>query len=581
MVRQALPETGDGAPNPAGEVRTHPSGTATLHGALSCADRWGVGLGTSGQGKLAMLLQPGLTCWRTAKASRARVILDSQDYFRAAKAAMLRARRSIHLLGWAFDPLTQFTPDPDGSGPVEDRAGTFLRDLACARPELDVRVLIWKSALPVAASQHFFPHRARACFKHTPVHFRLDASVPLGACHHQKVLVIDDELAFCGGGDMSTDRWDSTSHLDDDRRRTMPTGGMHAPRHEVMLMVEGEAAAMLGALSRRRWRRSTGEEMARATDILAPVELWPDGFEPDFHNVTVGLARTEPAWRKEPEVCENEALHLYAIKAARRFIYMENQYVASPAIGEALAARLGEDDGPEVLVVSTEHSPSWFDRMTMDKTRSALIRRLQGADRHGRFHAYCPETADGRTIIVHAKHTIIDDTLVRVGSTNLNNRSTGFDTECDLAIEIDPADTASRAAATRARTRTLSHFLGVEPAAFEAAFARAGTLAGAVEALDTGPQRRLHKLGPVRIGPLAAIIATFHLGDPVTPQDSWRPWLRRRDLREGLMRFAPELAGAPLLTDKAAGVKEPARNGEMNTPEPASTLKGEDFMPSE
>jgi phosphatidylserine/phosphatidylglycerophosphate/cardiolipin synthase-like enzyme len=533
-----------------------------------------------GGGYRLVLLQPGSTCWRTATAARAKPILDTQDYFLAAKAAMARATRSIHLLGWAFDPLTQLTPDAEGNGPVEDQAGPFLRDLAKARPGLDVRVLIWKSALPVAASQHFFPHRARACFKNTPVRFRLDASVPFGACHHQKVLVIDDALAFCGGGDISIDRWDSTGHLDDDHRRHMPTGGVHDPRHEVMLMVEGEAAAMLGDLFRRRWARATREALPAPAQPPAQ-DLWPQGVEPDFRGVTVGLARTEPAWRDQPEVCENEALHLAAIKAARRAIYLENQYVASPAIGEALAARLAEPDGPEVLVVSTEHSPSWFDRMTMDKTRSALIRRLQEADRHGRFHAYCPETAAGKTIIVHAKHTIIDDVLLRVGSTNLNNRSTGFDSECDLAIELGhgPEHAEARAAITRHRTRTLAHFLGASDAAFDAAFARTGSLAGAIEALDTGPQRRLRKLGPVHIGPLAAVIATFHLGDPVTPGDSWRPWRRRRDLQEGLRLLAPDLAETSLLADRRVAPSKPGEGEHTRAPRPR--LKGEDFIQSD
>ena len=181
-----------------------------------------------------MLLEPGRTCWRSAVADRARVILDTQDYFRIAKAAMLKATRSIYLLGWAFDPLTQFLPDATGGGPADDRAGLFLRDLACANRELDIRILIWKSALPVAASQHFFPHRAKACFKGSPVSFRLDDSVPFGACHHQKVLVIDDSLAFCGGGDVTTDRWDSTAHLDGDQRRHMlppSMGALPRPRH--------------------------------------------------------------------------------------------------------------------------------------------------------------------------------------------------------------------------------------------------------------------------------------------------------------------------------------------------------------
>ena len=57
----------------------------------------------------------------------------------------------------------------------------------------------------------------------------LDATVPFGACHHQKVLVVDDRIAFCGGGDISVDRWDTPAHLDDDPRRRMPNGRSTCP----------------------------------------------------------------------------------------------------------------------------------------------------------------------------------------------------------------------------------------------------------------------------------------------------------------------------------------------------------------
>ncbi len=497
-----------------------------------------------------MLLQPGSTCWRVDTAWRAQILIDSAAYFAAAKSAMLQARRSIYLLGWAFDPLTQLIPDASGSGPLDDQAGPFLADLAKARPDLDVRILVWKSALPIAASQHFFPHRARRCFRGTPVRFRLDASVPLGACHHQKVLVIDDVVGFCGGGDMTTDRWDTPEHLDDDPQRRTPFGDIHAPRHEVMMCVEGPAAAALGELFRRRWLRATSEAVKPSGEAEAPTP-WPLGLDAPFAGVRVGLARTEPAWRGQPEVRESEALHLLAFAAAKRLIYLENQYVAAPAIADALAARLAEPDGPEVVVISTEHSPSWFDRMTMDKTRSALLAQLQAADRYGRFHAYCPETRGGRTIIVHCKATVIDDHLLRVGSTNLNNRSSGFDSECDLAIEATdaPDDAPVRAAIAAHRTRSLAHFLGVYEAQMEATLQAAdGKVGDAIAALDQGPQPRLRKLGPVRMGPLAQLIATFHLGDPAAPSDSWRPWRRRAAIRAGveaatlLRQAAPERA---------------------------------------
>ena len=275
-----------------------------------------------------MLLRPGLTCWRTDRAERAAFLLDNATYFSAAKAAMLQARRSIHLLGWAFDPLTQLEPNEQGRGPVDDQVGALLKKLACERPGLDVRLLVWKSALPIAASQHFFPHRARRCFHGTPVRFRLDASVPFGACHHQKVLVIDDWLAFCGGGDIGADRWDTMKHRDHDLRRTMPWGKPHAPRHEVMALLEGPAATALGELFRARWMRECGEA---PPPVAPPAEderpSWPAHVKVDFDDIDVGIARTEPDWRGHQELRETERLHLASIASAKRLIYLENQYL--------------------------------------------------------------------------------------------------------------------------------------------------------------------------------------------------------------------------------------------------------------
>ena len=490
-----------------------------------------------------MLLRPGLTCWRTERATRAAFLLDNSTYFSAAKAAMLEARRSIHLLGWAFDPLTQLEPDETGGGPEDDQVGEFLKRLADDRPGLDVRLLVWKSALPIAASQHFFPHRARRCFHGTPVKFRLDASVPFGACHHQKVLVIDDHLAFCGGGDIGVDRWDSMKHRDTDLRRTMPWGKPHAPRHEVMALVEGPAAAALGEHFRARWAHECGQKLPPPGPIEGEPPQWPAHVKIDFTDVEIGIARTQPDWRGQTEVRETERLHLASIAAAEKLIYLENQYIASPVYAEALAARLEEPDGPEVVIVSTAQAPSWFDQMTMDRTRSAFLERLIEADRYGRFHAFCPHTKKGASnIIVHSKVSIIDDRLLRAGSTNLNNRSAGFDTEIDVALEA--GDEATSTAIGRFRSRLLAHYIGCSTEDFEAAHRDRGSLAGAIEALDTTAPRRLRPLEPERLGPLAKLIAAFHLGDPADSEDSFRPWKRKAVIEGERRRLLADLRRA-------------------------------------
>ncbi|WP_207792007.1 phospholipase D-like domain-containing protein [Siccirubricoccus phaeus] len=479
-------------------------------------------------GGQSSLLRAGETCWRVESAGRIAFLLDNAAYFAAAKAAMLRAERSILLLGWDFDPRTRLCPDAAAQEPP-DEIGPLLTALATQRPGLDIRVLVWDIPLLLTARRQFFPRRAAARFRGGQVHFHLDHA-PIGACHHQKSLIIDDAIAFCGGGDFAINRWDTPRHPDHDARRRLPFGREHAPRHEVMMLVDGGAAAALGQLARERWLHATGERIAPPPPVGG--DPWPQEVPPDLMGAPrLGIARTEPAWMHDPPAREVEALYLAAIAAARRFIYLENQYFAWPRLADALAARLAEAEGPEILLIVSRRSPGILDRMTMDAPRDSLVARLRAADRHGRFSAYAPRTAGGRTVIVHSKVAIIDDRLLRVGSANLNNRSGGFDTECDLALEAPAGPDGARvqAAIRRFRERLIGHFLDVDDARMAAAITAAGGLAKGIEALDGGrSQRRLPPLQPGEPGPFGAVVAALQLGNPCGPEDSWRPWRRWR-----------------------------------------------------
>jgi phosphatidylserine/phosphatidylglycerophosphate/cardiolipin synthase-like enzyme len=470
------------------------------------------------------VLRSGDTCWRVARAERAAFLIDNESYFTAVFDALQKARRSVLLLGWGFDPRTRLFPDGYDGPDDPDEVGRILVELAGARPELDVRLLIWRSALPISASQEFFPHRARQYFRGTPVHFRLDDSVPFGACHHQKVLVIDDRLAFCGGGDISVDRWDTPAHIDDDQRRIMPRQECHAPRHEVMMMVDGAAARALGDLARERWFRSTGERIAPPPDVRG--DLWPGHVPPQLIGAEIAISRTEPEWKKRPLVEEIRKLTLACIAEARETIYLENQYFTSPVVTEALAERLAEPNGPEVVLISTGKAPSWFDHLTMDRARGAMIWRLRAADVFGRFRAFWPATVGGETIIVHSKVTVIDDRIVRVGSANLNNRSGGFDTECELALEAkDPAERLQLAAF---RDRLVAHFMAQTGDAVAKARAAHGGLGPAIDALNRSG--RLLPIQPPETTAVGDFIARHHLGDPQDTRDAWRPNRRRERL---------------------------------------------------
>src|SRR5690606_6851863 len=122
-----------------------------------------------------------------------------------------------------------------------------------------------------------------------------------------------------------------------------------------------------------------------------------------------------------------------AIAAARGFLFFENQYFTSGLIAEAMAARLAEPQGPEVVVVSPQNQSGWLEDATMGVLRTRLHRRLAAADRYGRYRQvwpYLPELAEG-CLNVHSKIFAVDDKLLSVGSANLSSRSMAFDTECN------------------------------------------------------------------------------------------------------------------------------------------------------
>ena len=492
------------------------------------------------------LLREGETCWRVEQADRLAFLVDGAAYFAAAKAAMLNAKHSIWLLAWVFDPLTRLTPDrtrKSGDPESADRLGLLLRRLASLNPALDVRILAWDMPWMMGASQGFPCQRGSAYFLGSRVKYRLDHTLPRSACHHQKVLVVDGRVAFVSGGDLGADRWDTTGHEDHAPERRLPSGRRYPARHEVSVMLDGPAVGALGDMFAERWKASTGETLPPP---LSPLEEddspWPPVIEPDLRRQPFGIARTLPKWRKREGVEECLHLHLASIAAAKRLIYLENQYLASRLIVEALVARLEEPDGPEIIAIGPSQSPSFFDQMTMDSARTMAINRLIEADKYGRFRAFCARTSEDHAVIVHSKVSVIDDDLLRVGSANLNNRSTGLDSECDVAIEA--LDDETRAGIRAFRNREIAHFLGREPEDVVAAIAEHGSVGAAINALDGAP-RRLKPICREQPGFVERFVASRALGDPLRTDDAWRPWVRRAHIRRDIQRLLPQVQLPP------------------------------------
>ncbi len=472
------------------------------------------------------VLVPGQTCWRIERADRFALIVDAADYFRFAKAAMLRAKHSIMLIGWDFDTRIQFEPEAASlRGP--NRLGAFLSWLPKQRPGLRIFLLKWDLGMVQALGRGMTPLFILNLITSKRLRLKLDGAHPVGAAHHQKIIVIDDALAFCGGIDMTVDRWDTRHHLDDDPRRIKPNGRAYAPWHDATTAIDGAAARAIGDLARERWRQATGEQLRPSPN---ESDVWPDDLTPTIEQVDVAIARTVPGLDGRPDVREIQALYLAAIARAERAIYLESQYLASRRIAEALARRLAEADGPEIVIVLPETTDGWLERKAMGGARHKLLHMLWHADRHKRFGIYYPVTNGGQAIYVHAKIMVIDDWLLRVGSSNLNNRSMGFDTECDLAVEVAPgALNAGRMRETilSIRTDLLCEHLGVTPEAFASAMNGAGgSLLKAVETL-LGSGRTLKALQPDDVAEDQSVLAESELLDPERPPPSLKERLSR------------------------------------------------------
>lgn len=425
------------------------------------------------------ILQPGTNCWRVDRADRFSCVQDAADYFRLVRHALLHARKTIFILGWDIQSTLDLVPDGAADG-APTRLDELLKWIIRRRPELACYILTWDYAAFYALEREPLTSWRLGWRMPKQVRFRFDDHHPLGASHHQKIVVVDDTVAFCGGIDLTGHRWDTSAHRIDEPARLNAAGSPYGPYHEVQAMVSGPVAATLGVLARSRWQ-AVGE----ATPPVAPAslgELWPDHVAPDLTEIDVAIARTLPPSDDDPGARECERLFVDSIAAAQQCIYIESQYFTNDALGRALAARLQERDGPEIVLVIPEECHGWLEQETMGALRDGVLRLLIAADRWRRLRIVYPAASRSRHVstFVHSKVMIVDDRFVRIGSANLSRRSMGVDSECDVAIEA-AADPEHRAAVQRIRHRLIGEHLGVSADTVANGFRRHGSLRAVVD----------------------------------------------------------------------------------------------------
>jgi phospholipase D1/2 len=460
------------------------------------------------------ILRESRNCWKITKGSRLKFLIDGSAYFSALADALPLAHESILILGWDFDSRVRLKYENNLTGALPT-LGDFLNLLAAKRRTLHIHILVWDFAMIFALDRQTIPFFGTDWRRHRRVHFHLDGNHPMGASHHEKIVVIDDSLAFVGGNDLTRGRWDTPEHRAQEPRRTDFKGGLLPPHHDVQVAVEGEVAASLGNLVRERWWRATGRHLQPPSKR---GDRWPASLAPDATDVDVAIARTEPLYGTTKEVREIGTLFCDALRAARRWIYIENQYLSAASVGDALEQRLRETDGPEIVIVNSRSSQGWLEGATMDVLRARLVQRLRDADHNHRLRVFCPFINEQASdcVSVHAKLLIVDDFFVGVGSANISNRSMGFDSECDLAFEAGAGSELCQAI-SRMRNSLLAEHLGTNTERVEAVLGETNSLLSSIKVLSDNPERTLHLVDCSVPDWLNQMIPESAVVDPETP----------------------------------------------------------------
>lgn len=505
------------------------------------------------------LLEPGVSCWKKVSAARLAVIQDAGATFAAIASTMLAAETSIFILGWDLDSRTVLRP---GSAALPELRLLPLL-LACLdrHPALQIFVLLWDFSVIYAWEREAAPQDkfGRA---HPRLHFAMDGTHPLGGSHHQKVVVVDDAVAFVGGIDLTLHRWDTPEHLPVDERRKDRDGLFYPPFHDVHAAVSGAAAQALGELARMRWARRDARMPLPPVcrDTQGP---WPAELDADASDVEIGLARTDACLGHAP-VREVEALTLAAVMAAQRWIYVENQYLTSASVCRALGAQLARPGGPEVLLLLPQVESGWLEQSSMGILRAQAFAALLRKDVHARLRLLTPtifEDGQRHNISVHSKVLVVDDRLAKIGSANLSSRSMGLDTECDLAIEAVDARTSALVASVR--DRLLAEHLGSTAGEVAARLAAHGSLCRLVDEHPAQARRGLSRVPMVGNPPLDLALLEGAVVDPPGPWSAslmldhavpvpLRRRLARRWLRP-LLLVALAIAGWLVLRHWASG----------------------------
>eukprot|EP01125_Pyxidicula_operculata_P003698 TRINITY_DN1494_c0_g2_i1.p1 TRINITY_DN1494_c0_g2~~TRINITY_DN1494_c0_g2_i1.p1 ORF type:complete len:2944 (-),score=819.76 TRINITY_DN1494_c0_g2_i1:104-8935(-) len=303
--------------------------------------------------------------------------VDGKETYRAMCSAIRAAKESIFICDWFFSCEVYLIRD---SFPLkdEDRLDIILRKKA--EEGVQISILIWnETKIATTLNSEYVQKKMEDLNPPGTNNIKVQRhpfSYPVKWSHHQKILVIDQDVAFIGGLDLCFGRFDDCNHniVDVDMKRgplppnaspflaeapayTWPGKDYYNPGikqidnvekfnedsfdrnklprmpwHDVHVKVDGEAARDVAANFIERWNFTKGV----LERITVPDLIPKTGFVQYPYNGTlnVQVIRSLGNWHLpnfeegKPENSIYQA-YLHYIANAEHFIYIENQYFIS------------------------------------------------------------------------------------------------------------------------------------------------------------------------------------------------------------------------------------------------------------
>jgi phospholipase D1/2 len=397
------------------------------------------------------------------------LLIDGRDYYRNFYHAARTARHYIAISGWQFDSNVALLRGADAEAAGEEASLlSFLNELCEKNPELRVFILAWDFSFVYSLDREWFLQWYVQWMTQDSLKFSFDRAGAYDGSHHQKFVIIDGTIAFVGGLDLCSSRWDERDHRVENPLRVNRDGSPYRSFHDLQTYHVGPVARDLAELFKARWKIANGQDLELPAAPLDTVaELIPTV---PLSSEQVAISRTQHCaiCGGEKSIREIRQLFLDAIDAAENLIYIENQYFSSEALYNGLLRRMAtKKRSPlEIILVIAKDAEGLWEQLSIGIAQNRIVRRLQQVARDNGHHLgiYYPASvaADGTELptYIHSKCLLVDDRFLSAGSANMNNRSMGYDTELNVSWEAQDEDRDLARSITNARVDLLAEHTG-------------------------------------------------------------------------------------------------------------------------